>query len=564
MLLISTLSGQQTKTFNGPEEQADYLTDMAYSMVRKDPAKSLEYSEIALQISIASNYTDGQINAFLLTGMVYKQIGAYDKSAEAYFQALKIAESDNNTIKISSCFNNIGNIYQTQGNFEKALEYYLLSLQIEEERDNKEQISIRLYNIGVLYESVDSLNRALTYYYNSLLIEEEIGNKEGIFYALYGIAGIEIQLQRYENALSNLNRASSTARSMNDEHLLALCFQEKGNLYLSMKRYDQAELALDSALFFAINLQMKKETMEIYRDLSLVMSAIGNSTKAYSYLNMYVLLRDTISNIEISAKVAELETRFQVEKTQEELEYLKTMNKIKTEKAESEKRNRNFLLITIVMIIILWVFNLQRIAPDTRSVIIISILVLLLIPLTAFLLAIVQHRLQAEAYLTILKDVLTFSVPVLFIMLFIAERILLKKYVEKARAYTQELQDLLPAPRKQIIKLQFEGKDAEIEIPLMDLLCFAANDNYISVYYLLNQELKTEMYRSTMKMIEDKLSEYDDIVRCHKSHIINTMNVDHVSGNAQGYKIHIRHLDFAIPVSRKFPASLIQKLKERK
>ena len=54
---------------------------------------------------------------------------------------------------------------------------------------------------------------------------------------------------------------------------------------------------------------------------------------------------------------------------------------------------------------------------------------------------------------------------------------------------------------------------------------------------------------------------HQEIIRCHKSYIVNLCNVEKLLGNAQGYKLVMSNMDKQIPVSRNFPKEMIQKLK---
>jgi len=140
-------------------EQVEKLNTLAFETRTSDPTASLGYSMLSLKLSIQGNYATGEINALVLMGMVYKNIGAYDKAMVSYFNAMHIAEEAGDKLRISSCLNNIGGVFQIQGNFAKALQYYSLSMHIEEELGNKEQLSIRLYNMGAVYETIDSLDK---------------------------------------------------------------------------------------------------------------------------------------------------------------------------------------------------------------------------------------------------------------------------------------------------------------------------------------------------------------------------------------------------------------------
>ncbi|HBG71947.1 MAG: hypothetical protein A2W93_05190 [Bacteroidetes bacterium GWF2_43_63] len=567
LLFTVQVAPAQEKPDAKPENEIisriDILNDSAFHILNSDPAKSLDLSQMALESSLKNGYAEGQMNALLLSGMVYKKIGAFDKSADAYFQALRIAEAEKNNVKISSCLNNIGNIYQAQNNFEKALHYYNLSLNLEEELDNNPQISIRLYNIGALHESVDSLDRALTFYYNSLLIEEQIKNNEGILFALYGIAGVETRLGRFDSALHNLERALRVAREMNDHSGLSLVFHEFGKLHLARKDFKNAVLSLDSGIYYATSARMKNEQMMMYKDMSAAYHAMGQNDEAYRFLLLHVNMKDTIAGIEIKGKVAELETRFQVEKKQEEIQYLKNLNDIESRMADAERRSRIFLLITIIMIIVLSVFNLRRVASDTRSIVQISLAAFGGLLVIAFIISLFYLPLSWQVFLHSFRDVIIYSVPFLFIGIFVAERILMKKHLTRAADYTKQIQEIHPAASEKIIAFRFEGKDAAVSIPLKDILCIEAADNYVALYYFVNSMVKKELFRSTMKMAEEQLAGNDEMVRCHKSYIINISNIHHVSGNAQGFRLHLNGLDFEIPVSRTFPRSMIDQIRKR-
>ncbi len=538
------------------------LNDKAYQLVKSNPAASLDYSSQALLMSQRHSHAEGQINALLLTGMVYKNIGEFDRAAESYFNALRIAETSDNQVKVSSCLNNIGNIYQAQNNFQKALYYYKRSLDIEEKLKNKPQISIRLYNIGALYETVDSLDRALSYYYSSLLIEEETGNREGVLYALYGISGVETRLGRYASASDNIEKALRIASEMNDTSGLALCYHEYGLLQMARGSYSEAAVLLDSAAFYARQMQMRNDLMQIYKDQANAFAALNRPGDAYRTLLKHLGLKDTISSIEMTGKVAELEARFQVEKKEEEIRYLQTLRNAEMRNAASEKRNRNFLLIAILMIVILSVFNLQRISPDTKTLLRYSLFTMASLLLIALLLSLLTGNLSFDGFIVVLRDVITYAMPVLFVAVFFAERILLKRYLAQAREYTRELQELKPEVDKRSIQFRFEGKEADISIQQESLLCIEANDNYIALYHLVSGRVKKELYRSTMKLAEEQLKGMENLVRCHKSYIINTLHVSRVSGNAQGYKIHLENIEFEIPVSRSFPREMISSLRK--
>lgn len=545
-------------------DKVEKINDLAYKTRMSDPALSLTYARLGLSMSLQKGYIKGEINSLVIIGLVYKNIGSYDKAMMSYFTAMRIAESSDDKQRISSCLNNIGSIFQIQGNYLKALKYYNLSLNIEEELGNKEQLSIRLYNIGTVYEIIDSLDMAYAFYYNSLLIEEKLGNKEGIYYALYGIAGIDTKKAHFESARNNINRALQVAHDLNDPLGISVCHAELGKLLMAEKNYRQAVISFDSSVYYARSGNLLNEMKEAYLNLSLANKKTGDIEKAYTNLTHYVEINDSLNNVGIKNRVAELEARFQVDKKEKEITFLRENGVLKTQNAESERRNRNFLLVTIILAMLFTIYNLKKISVNIRKAILLALGILILlffITFIVFVSGVYTYNYNVQNYFRIFDDVLTYSVLPIFVLIILAERILLNKYIKKANELTAQIKTLNIPDTSKKIDLKFSGKEVAISIGLSELICFEANDNYTAIYFLKNNVVKKELRRITLKKIEDQLADIPEVIRCHKSYIINILNVSYVSGNAQGYKFHLEKMEFAIPVSRNFPQAMIDKIK---
>jgi DNA-binding LytR/AlgR family response regulator len=108
------------------------------------------------------------------------------------------------------------------------------------------------------------------------------------------------------------------------------------------------------------------------------------------------------------------------------------------------------------------------------------------------------------------------------------------------------------------------------------ILCVQAGDNYVTVFYEANQrvgnvdkvndKVNNVLLRATMKSVEEQLQPFAEphsqpkIVRCHKSFIVNLSRVERVTGNAQGYKLHLPLLDFPVSVSRALQNHIVDEL----
>lgn len=115
------------------------------------------------------------------------------------------------------------------------------------------------------------------------------------------------------------------------------------------------------------------------------------------------------------------------------------------------------------------------------------------------------------------------------------------------------------------------SSESDIEIPslntaetlvmkLNELLVMQAADNYLDVYYLSGGRVTKAVIRNTLKSVEESLAAHKNLFRCHKSYLVNLHHVHHISGNAQGYKLHVHHLEDLIPVSRAHNNSIKERI----
>lgn len=102
-----------------------------------------------------------------------------------------------------------------------------------------------------------------------------------------------------------------------------------------------------------------------------------------------------------------------------------------------------------------------------------------------------------------------------------------------------------------------------LDINLNDLVYMHSADNYVEVFYLRNGVLEHTLLRNTLKAIAAALSVHTDLLRCHKSYLINFSKVTHISGNAQGYRLHLSGVQALIPVSRQQNSNVRGRLYKR-
>ena len=149
----------------------------------------------------------------------------------------------------------------------------------------------------------------------------------------------------------------------------------------------------------------------------------------------------------------------------------------------------------------------------------------------------------------------------------------LTTYIVKLRSYTQSAQNLSPMPGavgmatdvsdKTSMPLTLSsdtGKD-EITLKINDLLFIESSENYATVVYLKQNTPTRALLRNTLSRLESQANQ-PDVVRCHRSFVVNLNQIERVTGNAQGYKLHLVGGSFVVPVARQYNATIVTRLKK--
>jgi len=107
------------------------------------------------------------------------------------------------------------------------------------------------------------------------------------------------------------------------------------------------------------------------------------------------------------------------------------------------------------------------------------------------------------------------------------------------------------------INLASESGKVKIEIELDKLLFVRSANNYVEVYWKEEDQVQKSLLRSSLLRIEENLKKYPNIFKCHRTCLINIINIDRVSGNSQGYKLVFENVMEEIPVSRLYAKELL-------
>jgi len=212
--------------------------------------------------------------------------------------------------------------------------------------------------------------------------------------------------------------------------------------------------------------------------------------------------------------------------------------------------------IVFVLVIIVFYFSQLKKLPENRNFkgyIILFFAFYLSVLFFEFLhFYIAKESISLNFSLSLSLIVLAAFVVPLYLILLLVERLFVKKFEALSASLTQDISQIKQniSPSEESITVLSEKTSGKLVFNINDLVAIEAQGNYCMFYIDKKQIITRKLLHTTMKALEAQLTEYPQIIRCHKSFLINIHQIVRVSGNSRGYVLHFGGDIEQIPVSR--------------
>ncbi|MBN2663944.1 MAG: tetratricopeptide repeat protein [Bacteroidales bacterium] len=372
MLLITCVFSQSTvdsllnlyNTETDINRQIDLLDELVVEAYNFSIDSSIFYNKIAVELSIKTDNYQLIIGQIRDLAKLYIYNSDYSKALETYQSALPFAElSDNDTLK-GLVIHSIGNAYLYDSEFDLALEKYLEALDIRERINDTIGIAASTNNIGLIYWKLEQYDLALKYYNLSLISELSIKNNKGIASSYNNIGMVYWKINQIDSAIYYVRKSLKIKLDYNiDKRSLTDAYNNLGVLYRNLSVFDTALIYFNKCLILDKNNQDKHDIANSYTNIATTHSYLNNNTKAlvfldsaetislptkdyeiliniydlraniyaekndffnaYKSLRKHIQYKDSVYSENITNQIAEMQTKYDTEKKEHEIEMQK-------------------------------------------------------------------------------------------------------------------------------------------------------------------------------------------------------------------------------------------------
>ncbi len=321
-------------------EAVGYMQLGQVKLYSNEMEQALPYFEKSIQGYFSKNPSPEAALAYNDYGYTLGKLGKLEMQAENLLVALRIHEklTPINNSEMAIVLNNLSTVYLELRQSEKAIDYAKQSLIYRKKAGNVDQLALGYCNISQMYRGVD-LGEAEKYRKLCVDFSEQSGNETRLMQSYITSALIFSDKKDLDSAMKFEQKAINILeKNKNHPMMLSRRYLAMSMHAISLKK-DSTEILnyLGKSKNLALESQDKVTLREInyqyyvfYKD----QQNFEKSLESYQIFNRY---RDSIINENTKANIAELETKYNTEKKDNQIVQLYTDQRIKQLQIEKQE-----------------------------------------------------------------------------------------------------------------------------------------------------------------------------------------------------------------------------------
>ena len=363
------------------KEQVDLYSKLAMLARNTNADSSLSFATKAYELAEKINYAFGKLIGTQALGRAYGVMGSYGLSKKYFEKSLDLAVQQKNDSLTGFAYNGVGMTLWQLGKHAEALENLFKSLQIRDKIKDPQGIATTKINIGMVYQSQDKLDQAEKYIKEGLDALQTVNEPSIRISALHTLANIYGQQGKfsealkldaegialceqthnefsksmfydnmancymygnppdYNKAIEYFKRSLQIDSSFDNKKQMSDSYLNLGYVFLFQKKYAEAISYLKHSIVLAQESGYAQGLVNGSATLAKVYRSSGNDADAYETLQNSLKVKDSLFNVGSEAKMAEMQTLYETEKKQQQIEL-----------QQEQLSKKNFILTGIIVI----------------------------------------------------------------------------------------------------------------------------------------------------------------------------------------------------------------------
>jgi two-component system sensor histidine kinase UhpB len=300
-----------------------------------------------------------------------KHKARYADAFAHYYRSLRIANNLKDSVNQGNIYISLANVLVLLGQQDKALYYHRQAAGLFTLLGSRFELVNEYLNIADLYITSNQPDSGEDYVRRALVIIEEMKNTTYLPNAYVDLGYIYEKRKRFTEARDYFNQAIRFSQAVNNDESLMDAYQGVGEMYMADHNPSAAVPYLDKHLALAKQGSNKEEIIEALWDLAENENALHHYEKAYGYQKLFNIYKDSAYTETTGKTTAEMESKYEAEKKEQEIDLLKKdqlVNRLSLEKQKAFQWG-SIIFLVLLLIIGFLAINRYRVIQRTKRLI---------------------------------------------------------------------------------------------------------------------------------------------------------------------------------------------------
>lgn len=281
-------------------------------------SKAIEYQEICLQASKATNDKKYQVRHFYNLGDMYRIHLNFSGALRQYLNGIEISQKEGWSLNLLTGYQKVANFYDHLEDFETAMLYHRKALKISKDIDNKKAIAYCYNNFGNIFHHQEKLDSALFFYQKSLELKEEINDSISIAKTYHNIGNVYFAQNDLKKTEEYYYLSLKKQEKIKNNRDLSNLYCALGELEIAYANYEKAVGWCDKGFKLAQKIQQVDRQIINCQCLALAYEGWSKEPNALHFQKIVTELQDSFKQVSNYLKVSQLETEYRLNKEKKE------------------------------------------------------------------------------------------------------------------------------------------------------------------------------------------------------------------------------------------------------
>ena len=281
------------QTSNDVDQKIDIARQLYKATLHFDKKKSFEYIQKGISLAQEKNDFKGLGTAYADLGMYYRFDAQPDSARYYYKKGIATLRKMPPSTRLVDTYDDYGTLEALQGNMDLSIEILDLGYQTAQNIKDGYGMSSLLKRKGSVLTDAGKYEEGSRSLVNALRILDTLKNPEPrLKGVILGMTGrIEMIRNNNEEASSYFNKSLNLFKEINNTEMLAITYNEMGNLDRKQGNTENALNNYQEALKYAEEISMENLLGIVYANISKIQIDQGNFKEATTTLDKSMMLK---------------------------------------------------------------------------------------------------------------------------------------------------------------------------------------------------------------------------------------------------------------------------------